>query len=254
MRPFNLSEWIENPSLQIVTRDGRPARILDYNLKGYKRICIAIDDKIQESITTVDENGHSLIDEYSWHESKFDLFFADEEDQSQSIEIPFGAKDSEFIRDVYCIPEGCEARIEGNKVIIEKVQKEEELTEFEKAIYIDICTIVTACNGNVYGDKELKPIVKGIAKDLLDLARKELESERDRTCEEAILSQVYSEGYEQGKQDTLKDLPKWKKSTLPIPDEEYPIGFNGKYFCYKGYCVDYEKLFEILPKEEETDE
>lgn len=128
--------------------------------------------------------------------------------------------------------------------------EEEEWTEFEKAIYIDICTIVTACNGNVYGDKELKPIVKGIAKDLLDLARKELESERDRTCEEAILSQVYSEGYEQGKQDALKDLPKWKKSTLPIPDEEYPTGFNGKYFCYKGYCVDYEKLFETLPKEE----
>jgi len=131
--------------------------------------------------------------------------------------------------------------------------EEEELTEFEKAIYIDICTIVTACNGNVYGDKELKPIVKGIAKDFLDLARKEFESERDRTCEEAILSQVYSEGYEQGKQDALKDLPKWKKSTLPIPDEEYPTGFNGKYFCYKGYCVDYKKLFEILPKEE-TDE
>ena len=53
---------------------------------------------------------------------------------------------------------------------------EEELTEFEKAIYLYICTIVTACDGNVYGDKELKPIVKGIAKELLDLARKELEA------------------------------------------------------------------------------
>lgn len=46
-----------------------------------------------------------------------------------------------------------------------------ELTEFEKAIYIDICTIVTACDGKVYGDKELKPIVKGIAEQLIDLAR-----------------------------------------------------------------------------------
>lgn len=90
--------------------------------------------------------------------------------------------------------------------------EKEELTEFEKAIYQYICTIVTACDGEVYGDKELKPIVKEIAKDLLDLARKEL----------------------------LKDLPKWKKSTLPIPDEEYPTGFNCKYFCYKGYCIDYK--------------
>lgn len=126
--------------------------------------------------------------------------------------------------------------------------EEKELTEFEKAIYQYICAIVTACDGNVYGDGELKPIVKEIAKDLLGLARNEIEKVDWKTS----LSS-YKNGYEQGKQDALKDFPKWKKSTLPIPDEEYPTGFNGKYFCYKGYCVDYEKLFETLPKEE-TDE
>lgn len=123
---------------------------------------------------------------------------------------------------------------------------DEELTEFEKRIY----------NLINFFDPDNCPSIKEVKEEaeiLFDLARKEFESERDRTCEEAILSQVYSEGYEQGKQDALKDLPKWEKSTLPIPDEEYPTGFNSKYFCYKGYCVDYKKLFEILPKEE-TDE
>ena len=86
--------------------------------------------------------------------------------------------------------------------------EEEELTEFEKAIYIDICTIVTACDGMVYGDKELKPIVKGIAKDLLDLARKELEATGWRDS-----MRKYKEAYEQGKQDVLEDFPKWKKSS-----------------------------------------
>ena len=248
MRPFNLSEWLENSNLRIVTRDGRPVRIL----------CTDCGVMMSHPILTeIVYSGNAKVLEYHYidgttQNKNNDLFFADEEDQSQSIEIPFGAKDSEFIRDEYCIPEGCEARIEGNKVIIEKVQKEEEWTEFEKAIYIDICTIVTACNGNVYGDKELKPIVKGISKDLLDLARKKLQPEFDKEMDK-MLAETDKVVYQKGQQDALKDLPKWKKSTLPIPDEEYPTGFNGKYFCYKGYCVDYEKLFETLPKEE-TDE
>jgi hypothetical protein len=50
--------------------------------------------------------------------------------------------------------------------------EEDELTEFEKAIYQYICIIVTACDGEVYGDKELKPIGKEIAKELLKIAEK----------------------------------------------------------------------------------
>ena len=80
MQQFDLSVWLQNKSRKVVTRDGRSVRILDYNLKGDKRICIAADDKTQESITTVDENGHCLIDKTSWHESNFDLFFADDEE------------------------------------------------------------------------------------------------------------------------------------------------------------------------------
>ena len=115
-------------------------------------------------------------------------------------------------------------------------EDKEELTEFEKAIYIDICTIVTACNGNVYGDKELKPIVKGIAKELLDLARKELEKEIGDKCWEAYLK---------GEEETLKDLPKWKKITK---SEQNYLAYG--YLSHDGYYLSIQELKDKLPKEE----
>ena len=36
------------------------------------------------------------------------------------IEIPLGAKDSELIQETICIPDGCYAFIEGNKIVIKK--------------------------------------------------------------------------------------------------------------------------------------
>lgn len=41
-------------------------------------------------------------------------------------EIPFGAKDSELYKFEYAIPEGMEAIIDGNKVIIRKKESEDE--------------------------------------------------------------------------------------------------------------------------------
>ena len=38
----------------------------------------------------------------------------------QTIEIPFGAKDSELQEATYHIPDGCHAEINGNEVVIKK--------------------------------------------------------------------------------------------------------------------------------------
>ena len=35
MKPFNLKEYLANPSRKVVTRDGRPVRILCTDAKGY---------------------------------------------------------------------------------------------------------------------------------------------------------------------------------------------------------------------------
>lgn len=86
MEQFSLEKWLQNKSRKVVTRDEREVRILDYNLKGDKHICIAVDDKTQESVTTVDEDGHCLRDKTGWHESNFDLFFADEEEELTEFE------------------------------------------------------------------------------------------------------------------------------------------------------------------------
>ena len=53
-----------------------------------------------------------------------------EKENKKTIEIPFGAKDSELNKFEYTIPEGYEARIDGNKVIIEqKVGKDEMIRQ-----------------------------------------------------------------------------------------------------------------------------
>lgn len=44
-----------------------------------------------------------------------------------------------------------------------------------------------------------------------------------------------------------RDLPHWKKSTLP---NDNTTGFNSDYFCYKGYNINYKELFEKLPKDD----
>lgn len=98
MEQFNLDKWLQDKSRKVVTRDGRPVRILDYNLKGDEPICIAVDDKTQEFITTVDEDGHCLKDKTGWHESNFDLFFADEEeDEFETTMISFSHAMFEYL-------------------------------------------------------------------------------------------------------------------------------------------------------------
>lgn len=49
-----------------------------------------------------------------------------EKENKKTIEIPFGAKDSELYKFEYAIPDGMEAIIDGNKVIIRKKEGEDE--------------------------------------------------------------------------------------------------------------------------------
>ncbi len=222
MEQFSLEKYLENQSRKVVTRDGRPVRILDYNLKGDKHICIAVDDEIQESITAVDINGHCLIDGNGWHESNFDLFFADEE---------------------------------------------EELTEFEKQLGVYIYFTKLSCEFN----KEEKKYIRDAANTLLNLARKELEKDIEHSAVEFAKSYMedvnpsfekvkeseelwkwkmsclkgVNKAYAKGKQDALKDLPKWKKITRPV--QKY-LGCG--FLSWDGYYLSIQELKDKLPKEE----
>lgn len=82
MRPFNLKEYIKNPNIPILTRDGRHARIICADMKNgdntffknHSVVALIEEDYDRELIVCVNPNGR-----YSeTNECEFDLFFAPE--------------------------------------------------------------------------------------------------------------------------------------------------------------------------------
>ena len=261
MQQFDLSLWLKDKSRKIVTRDGRVARIICCDAKNSKPI-IALVLTRSISQREFDELIVSYFNDGTYYgratEDSLDLFFADEE--PETIEIPFGAKDSEFIKDEYFIPEGCEARIEGNKVIIEKIQKEEELTEFEQEIKNWMSEFLLGTEQSIPNK-----VVKQVTKEVLDLARKELE--KDYCIMEPLdVSDLKKEqrelGEAIGRTNALKDLPKWKKYPSPhlekgtgisvIKREGDNLNAQGEYIIFShGWYILIEELEQKLLKEEE---
>ena len=169
MEQFNLDIWLKDRSRKVVTRDGRPVRIVCWDCKNEQPIiALTLEPKIGIEIPRMySSNGvyHSRI------ESSCDLFFADEEN---------------------------------------------ELNEFEKQLGVYIYYPKLSCEF----DEDEKKYIRDAAKTLLDLARKELEENYytkvldDRVVFKSGLNATdLQTAYDMGKQDALKDLPKWKKAT-----------------------------------------
>ena len=119
MEQFNLEEYKKNPNRKVLTRDGRDVRIICWDAKNSKPIIALV---LTRSINQreFDELPVSYFNDGTYYgratEDSLDLFFADEE--PETIEIPFGAKDSEFIKDDYFVSfDSCFATF-WNKVFI----------------------------------------------------------------------------------------------------------------------------------------
>lgn len=189
MEQFNLDTWLQDKSHKIVTREGKPVRIVcwDSPNKGFPIVGFIDDDP---TVFIWDKYGYVLP---GHRESNRDLFFAEEE---------------------------------------------EELTEFEKKLKEVLYEHATTNTSSEEKARQYAP-------ELLDLARKEIEKGDRRNPVGA-----YKNGYEQGKQDALKDLPKWKKcvgSTGPF------IDYNSKgeaYLYLNDYAVKISELEKKLPKSE----
>ena len=73
MKPFNLEEYLANPSKKIITKEGKPARIICTDVKGTSYSVLALVDK-------GDYEGPALYTkkgEYNLGtECSYDLFFA----------------------------------------------------------------------------------------------------------------------------------------------------------------------------------
>ena len=76
MKPFNLEEYLTNPSKKVVTREGKPARIICTNAKFEKYPLVALITKEdgREFIAIFDTLGKYHCKHYSY----LDLFFASE--------------------------------------------------------------------------------------------------------------------------------------------------------------------------------
>ena len=73
MKPFNLEEYLKNPSKKTITRDGKNARIICTDKKGTEYPIVAlIDEGREEQFFQCTKNGKSLSP-YTC-----DLFFAPE--------------------------------------------------------------------------------------------------------------------------------------------------------------------------------
>lgn len=91
MKPFNLEEYLKDPSRKVVTRDGRPVRILCTDRKGDTPIIALVNDGLSEELCySFYPDGKT----YENYKSEIDLFFAPEKHEGW-INI-FRGKDSPF--------------------------------------------------------------------------------------------------------------------------------------------------------------
>ena len=76
MKPFNLEEYLTNPSKKIITREGKPARIIctDAKFEKYQVLALITKKDGQESLATFDTSGKNC----SGCNSHLDLFFSPE--------------------------------------------------------------------------------------------------------------------------------------------------------------------------------
>ena len=76
MEEFNLEEYLANPSRKIVTREGKPARIVctDAKFEKYQVLALITKEDGQEMLATLETSGKFR----SGYNSHLDLFFAPE--------------------------------------------------------------------------------------------------------------------------------------------------------------------------------
>ena len=112
MEQFSLEKYLENPSRKIVTREGKPARIICTDVKGASYSVLALVDKGDyEGPTLYTKKGEYNLGT----ECSYDLFFAPEKEEGW-INIFKGASDKRFLG-YACIFKTKENAEEGRKGI-----------------------------------------------------------------------------------------------------------------------------------------
>ena len=124
------------------------------------------------------------------------------------------------------------------------VTPEEELSEFEMAIHRRL----NLMNGEHLLATELLEETKGMAAELLALARKELALSGNIVLSVEEFEKKYVEAINKGKAEALKDLPRWKKK-----GEDGLFGYycSCGFLVSDGYEISINELKRKLPRVEE---
>ena len=85
MKQFNLEEWLQDKSRKVVTRDGRPVRIIctDANEETPIAVLVTVNDMGQDKLATA---LYTKDGRYGSGNSSYDLFFADEEEELTELQ------------------------------------------------------------------------------------------------------------------------------------------------------------------------
>ena len=98
MKEFNLEEYLENPERKVVTRDGRPVRIICTDRKGATPIIALVNDGLSEEL------GHAFYSDGKFFRDggdELDLFFAPEKHEGwmNLYKKGFGLVIGDLVRD-----------------------------------------------------------------------------------------------------------------------------------------------------------
>ena len=94
MKQFNLEEYLANPSRKIVTREGKPVRIIctDAKFEKYQVLALITKKDGQEMLATLDTSGKFR----GGYDSHLDLFFVPEKHEGW-INIYLDAENSGYV-------------------------------------------------------------------------------------------------------------------------------------------------------------
>lgn len=148
------------------------------------------------------------------------------------------------------------------------VTPEPEMSEFEKALDDTIrsyrCDSEKDEDGGIL---DYQSWIKRKATSLLDLAKQQLLQSGELLTQEhheklmEVLNNAYEEElekayknadevqYRKGREDALKDLPRWRKCEKPF-DSPSNCGYNGVNLINHGYALSIDDAYTKLPKDE----
>ena len=125
MRPFNLDEYLKNPSRKVVTKDGRNVRILCTDARGSFPIVALVEasNDVRDNIYIYTKEGHYYEPRSSFPNN---LFFAPEKKEGWT-NIYRGALDITYTGSVYDSKKEAEEHIDDTQryIATSKIEWEE---------------------------------------------------------------------------------------------------------------------------------